>query len=246
MPDLAWNTHQWDGEYNWVGRGEEWSDAWGGSESQWFGCLYPRLHRFLPVANLVEIAPGFGRWTHYLLNYVHGGYAGVDLSRECIDYCQARFADRANTEFRVNDGVSLGGVDDGFADLVFSFDSLVHADAAVHRAYVPEILRTLSKNGVAFIHHSNWLDARPAVENRHHRAEDVGAGVYAEIVTRAGGHVMVQEHLNWGGDEKIDAFTLFCRGDRDVLPETIVLENGDFMLEARLIREKQSAYTKVA
>jgi hypothetical protein len=246
MPELAWNKHCWDGEYNWADRGEEWSNAWGGSESQWFGCLYPRLHRFLPVTNLLEIAPGFGRWTHYLLNYVQGRYTGIDLSKECIDHCQTRFSGFSHAEFSVNDGVSLDGADDGLYDLVFSFDSLVHADSAVHQRYVPEILRKLSENGVAFIHHSNWADAAPTVPNQHHRSEDVGASLYADLIKQAGGHVMLQECLNWGGEEKIDAFTLFCRAERDVLPETVLLENSHFMLEATVILESHSAYTKIA
>jgi hypothetical protein len=27
---------------------------WGGSEPQWFGSLYPRLHRFLPARAILE------------------------------------------------------------------------------------------------------------------------------------------------------------------------------------------------
>ncbi len=56
---------------------------------------------------------------------------------------------------------------------------------------------------------------------------------------------MLQECLNWGTEEKIDAFTLFCRGDRDALPDMLAIENSDFMREARVIREIQSAYTKI-
>lgn len=246
MPDLAWNKSLWDGGYAWTGRGEEWSEVWGGSEAQWFGSLYPRLHRFLPVENLLEIAPGFGRWTHYLLEYVGGRYTGVDLSQECVDFCQERFSGFNNAAFQVNDGLSLDSIDDGLFGLVFSFDSLVHANLDVHETYIPQILRKLTKNGVAFIHHSNWAQSGSTKKNEHCRAEDVSAAAYAEIVKKAGGHVMLQECLNWGTDEKIDAFTLFCRADRDVLPEMLLIENGDFMLEANLIREKQSAYTKVA
>lgn len=136
-------------------RGEEWSEAWGGSEAQWFGCLYPRLHRFLRVGNLLEIAPGFGRWTHYLLVYVQGRYTGVDLSQACVEYCKDRFSGFSNTAFLVNDGLSLDNVEDGLFDLVFSFDSLAHTNLDVHQNYIPQILRKLTQNGVAFIHHSN-------------------------------------------------------------------------------------------
>jgi ubiquinone/menaquinone biosynthesis C-methylase UbiE len=260
MPDLAWNESLWDGNYNWIGRGEEWSRCWGGSEAQWFGCLYPRLHRFLPVGNLLEIAPGFGRWTNYLLRYVQGRYTGIDLSQECVDYCQQRFSRLSNTTFLKNDGLSLESLEDELFDFVFSFDSLVHANLDVHKAYIPQILRKLSKNGVAFIHHSNWAGsnviamkpwwrsmlAKPSTRvNKHNRAEDVSAAAYAKIVKQAGGHVMLQECVNWGSEEMIDTFTLFCRNERDELPETVSIENIDFMREASAICMAQSAYTKI-
>lgn len=246
MPDLAWNKKCWDGNYDWTGRGEEWSQAWGGSEAQWFGCLYPRLHRFLPAGNLLEIAPGFGRWTRYLIEYVQGQYTGIDLSQACIDYCKERFSEFNNTTFLTNDGLSLDRIQDGLFDLVFSFDSLVHAKLDVHQAYIPQILAKLNKNGVAFIHHSNWAKSGSTKKNTHHRAEDVSAAAYAKVVQNAGGHVMLQECLNWGTEEMIDAFTVFCRADRDVLPETLLIENGDFMREANIIRDVQSGYTKIS
>jgi len=246
MPDLAWNKKRWDSDYDWTGRGEEWSQTWGGSEAQWFGSLYPRLHRFLPVGNLLEIAPGFGRWTRYLNEYVQGRYVGIDLSSACIEYCRDRFSQSGNAEFLVNDGLSLDAVKNDFFDLVFSFDSLVHANLEVHQTYVAQILRKLSRDGVAFIHHSNWADAGSRNANAHFRAEDVGATAYADLVRDAGGHLILQERLNWGADANIDAFTLFCRRDRIVLPQTELVENPDFMLEARVIREVQSRYTKVS
>lgn len=246
MPDLSWNKNEWNSVYDWTLRGEEWSEVWGGSEAQWFGCLYPRLHRFLPVGNLLEIAPGFGRWTRYLLEYAHCGYTGIDLSMSCVDYCKERFSRFSTTEFLVNDGLSLDGAEDGLFHLVFSFDSLVHANLDVHQAYIPQILRKLCQNGVAFIHHSNWAESGSTRENVHHRAEDVSAAAYAKIVQKAGGHVMLQECLNWGGDEMIDAFTLFCRADRFVLPEFLLIENTNFSHEVSNIREVQSSYTRIS
>jgi len=194
----------------------------------------------------MEIAPGFGRWTHYLLEYVQSSYTGVDLSQECVDYCQQRFSSSSNASFLTNEGVSLEKVEDGLSDLVFSFDSLVHANLDVHQNYIPQILRKLNKNGVAFIHHSNWANSGSTKANVHNRSEDVSAAAYAEIVKQAGGSVLLQECLNWGTDEKIDAFTLFCRADRDARPVTVLIENNDFMREARLIREIQSVYTKIS
>ena len=33
-------------------------------DSQWFGLIFPRIHAFLPTGTILEIAPGFGRWTN--------------------------------------------------------------------------------------------------------------------------------------------------------------------------------------
>jgi hypothetical protein len=46
-------------------------------------------------------------------------------------------------------------VPDDSIDFVFSFDSLVHAEADVMQAYLNQLVRKLKLNGVGFIHHSN-------------------------------------------------------------------------------------------
>ena len=242
MPNLSWNKQYWDGGYDWQGRGEEWSKAWGGSESQWFGCLYPRLHRFLPAENILEIAPGFGRWTHFLLGYASNTYHGVDISEECIAYCKGIFNDGARTRFSINDGLTLKMVNNDAFDLIFSFDSLVHAELDVHEAYIPQILSKLTTNGVAFIHHSNWAAANEVRENTHCRGENVSAELFSKIVTESGGHVIIQECVNWGTDKLIDTFTVFCNKGRHGLKETVRIDNPHFMAEANILRDVHSKY----
>lgn len=155
MPDLDWNKTAWGSIYAWHDSGEEWSTAWGGSEAQWFGAIFPRLHRFLPARRILEIAPGFGRWTKYLIP-VCDEFVCIDLSSKCVDACRDRFAAAGHAQFFVNDGHSLAEAKDESFDLVFSFDSLVHAEADVLTSYVPQVLRKLSPGGVAFLHHSNF------------------------------------------------------------------------------------------
>ena len=109
MADLAWNVACWDGRYDWKAGGEEWSEFWGGSEPQWFGSLYPRLHRFLPAKSVLEIAPGFGRWTKFLIPN-SARYIGVDLSQECVDACRRIFSNIPHATFIKNDGLSLSEI----------------------------------------------------------------------------------------------------------------------------------------
>jgi ubiquinone/menaquinone biosynthesis C-methylase UbiE len=154
MPTVAWNVEKWDRSYDWTQVGDEWSAAWGGTGAEWRTCLLPRITRFPPTGSAVEIAPGFGRWTEYLIPYCDT-YLGVDLADRCVAACRDRFGEQEGVRFAVNDGRSLPMVPDESVDLVFSFDSLVHIEYAVISAYLKEFRRVLSKDGVAFIHRSN-------------------------------------------------------------------------------------------
>lgn len=51
-------------KYDWKDSGEEWSAPWGNSAAQWFGTILPRTSQCLPAGTILEIAPGFGRWTN--------------------------------------------------------------------------------------------------------------------------------------------------------------------------------------
>ena len=156
MPSLSWNRDTWEAASVWLDAGDDWSWEWGGPEAQWFGCLYPRIARFLPASHVLEIAPGFGRWTQFLLPHCDA-LMGVDLSERCVAACRERFAANSRATFSTNDGRSLPMVPDGWADLVFSFDSLVHVEADVMAGYLKELRSKLSEHGVAVLHHSNAL-----------------------------------------------------------------------------------------
>ena len=77
-------------KYDWKDAGEEWSAPWGTSAAQWFGAILPRIRDCLPTGRILEIAPGFGRWTHYLKNYCDE-LSIVDRSSKCIEASRRRF-----------------------------------------------------------------------------------------------------------------------------------------------------------
>jgi SAM-dependent methyltransferase len=237
MPRLDWNVHQWDGEYNWELKGEEWSSSWGSSEAQWFGCLYPRLHKYLPAPRILEIAPGFGRWTRFLLNYCND-YTGIDLSDECVMACKQTFSKVESARFFKNDGLSLDHTE-GQYDFVFSFDSLVHADVEVFESYIPQILRLLRPDGTAFIQHSN-LKGSGDVTNIHNRSENVTAKYVGSLIEQNSGSVLVQEKINWGSTFLIDCLTTFAA--RSSRLESISLDNYNFMSEAEDCKRIISQY----
>jgi ubiquinone/menaquinone biosynthesis C-methylase UbiE len=127
----------------------------------WRKSIYPRIKRLLPAATILEIAPGFGRCTAYLKNHCER-LVIVDLSPKCIEACKRRFANESNISYYVNDGKSLDMIADRSIDFVFSFDSLVHAQADVMEAYVKQLAVKLKPSGQGFIHHSNLGSYRGA------------------------------------------------------------------------------------
>ncbi len=154
MPTIDQNLAEWNAPSRWRQQGDEWSVAWGGVEPQWYGALYPRIHAFLPAPVILEIAPGFGRWTQYLKSYCDKLIL-VDLAENCIEVCKKRFASSSHILYHTNDGKSLAMIEDRSLDFVFSFDSLVHAEAEVIKAYLEDLSKKLTPNGIGFIHHSN-------------------------------------------------------------------------------------------
>lgn len=254
MAELEEHASLWEDDWDWSQRGDEWSRWWGGTPALWHGALLPRIHPFVPTGTILEIAPGFGRWTQFLKELCDR-LVIVDLAERCVEHCRRRFSDATNIDYHVNDGRSLAMVADGSVDLAFSFDSLVHADADVLAAYLDELARKLAPDGVGFIHHSNlgayrtltWLTHRTPARIRAPlvrrgalidigawRAEEVTADGFAAACERAGLACFSQEAICWEyGAWMIDAISLFTpRGSRWARPRQLV-RNPRFGREAR-------------
>lgn len=161
MPSVDANLKAWDRLYGWEQEGDEWSSAWGGATAQWYGSILPRIRRFLPADSILEIAPGHGRWTHFLREHARQ-LSAVDLSASCIEFCRKRFDGDTRIRYFVNDGLSLEMIDAASVDFAFSFDSLVHVEEDVIRSYLVHLARVLKPDGAAFLHHSNLGGVRAA------------------------------------------------------------------------------------
>jgi SAM-dependent methyltransferase len=270
MPSVAENVAVWDGHYDWSQGGEEWSAWWGSSDAEWRWTLLPRLAPYLPSrrasARFLEIAPGFGRWTRFLLPHAET-YCGVDLSQECVDACRKRFAGAPHARFVRGSGKTLDEVEQSSIDLAFSFDALVHVEADVIDGYMRELQRVLAPDGVAFIHHSiaglhkghfSWwregklLRARHALATLtrglvdrldHWRGESVTPAGVRQVVADAGLTVLSQELFPWGTRRLTDAITVVAHpGSRWTRngSRTAIRETRDFMREARRARAMTS------
>jgi len=261
VPTVEDNLKKWSAEYDWAKLGEEWSVTWGGSEAQWFGAILPRIHAFIPAGIILEIAPGFGRWTHYLRGWCQRLIV-VDLAENCIAACRQRFGDDPHITYHVNDGRSLAMIPDRTIDFVFSFDSLVHADADVLQAYLDQLALKLKPDGAGFFHHSNigeyrryfslirripqrlrnWLLARGLVDRFHDRSFTVTARAFEKSCAQAGLQCISQELVNWGSTRLIDCFSAFTPRDSTRVQPNQIVRNSAFMDEAELIRRLARLY----
>lgn len=249
MASIQENLQVWNGSYDWKAAGDEWSELWGSPYMQWVTTILPRIGRFLPAARVLEIAPGYGRWTHYLKDLCDK-LVVVDLSAKCIEACKQRFQGVDKIEYHVNDGKSLAFAPDGSIDFVFSFDSLVHAEADVIEAYVKEISRILSADGVAFLHHSNLGEYRTYhsfvtrfVKAKHilarlgiidpvhagWRAKSMSAEKLRGFVEAAGLKCIGQEKLNWRTKRLIDCMSVITRPGSRFERSYQLVRNGGFM-----------------
>jgi hypothetical protein len=139
---------------DWTDGGEEWSKPWGNSAAQWAGVIFPRIRDCLPAGTILEIAPGFGRWTHYLKNHCDNLWL-VEKADQCFEACCRRFGNEPRIKIYHNDGHSLSMLPDNSVDFVFSFDSLVHDRRGFIQSYLHQLGSKLKVGGKGFLHHSN-------------------------------------------------------------------------------------------
>lgn len=258
------NVSTWNAASSWDGAEEQWSGPWGGAEAQWWGTILPRIHAFVPAPTILELGPGHGRWSQYLKELCDELIL-VDVAEKCIETCRSRFADEQHIVYHVNDGMSLGFVEDHQVDFVFSFDSLVHAEADALTSYAHELARVLTPDGVAFIHHSNlgelrawtalarciprrwrWdLEVRGLIVNiSAWRAESASASRVVRACEKAGLSCIAQEKIAWHyGRFLIDAISLITpRGSTWDRPRRVI-RNPRFMDEARLVAQASGVYS---
>lgn len=226
MGDLGELRKVFAEDWDWSTAGEEWSAWWGGTPALWYGALLPRIHEYVPARTILEIAPGFGRWTQYLKD-LGDRLILVDLAEKCIEHCRERFSAAEHISYHVNDGRSLDMVEDGSVDFVFSWDSLVHVDADVIEDYVRQIAKKLSPNGVAFLHHSNV----GALRRSNRLAARMPEPVRRPLVRRG----LLLDVYAWRSTN-VDAVSVARMAGRHgavaVAQELFTWENGSFLTEA--------------
>jgi cyclopropane fatty-acyl-phospholipid synthase-like methyltransferase len=102
----------------------------------------------------LEIGPGAGRWTEYLLKKCDQLIA-VDISETSVHECKRRFHNCGNAKFEVGNGEDLSSIAGSSVDAVWSFDVFVHINKQQFKSYMVELARVLKPGGVGLIQHGS-------------------------------------------------------------------------------------------
>lgn len=250
MPTVNENHEMWNDKYDWADSGHQWSKAWGSAESQWSTTILRRIFPLLPTRSVLEIAPGFGRWTPYLIDAT-SQYVGIDISERAVAHCQRTYGPLGiRPRFLLGDGVTLRGVRDGDISFAFSFDSLVHVELDCISAYASELFRVLEPGGHAFIHHSNigeyMVDGRLTIEQFGWRGKSVTAELAQKVFRSCGLRSIAHEKITWVWDTPFtDCFSLIRKPlneDEAELGDTVFYNKAfsDELAHARFVHERYS------
>lgn len=173
------------------------------ARNQWANIIHPFIKDFpINYENVLELAPGHGRFTNILLE-MSGHVTGVDVLQENIDFCANRFRTATNLTLLKNDGVTLKEINSEAISFVICFDSMVHFDSDVIRLYLGEFKRILKPGGYAFLHHSNFTKSPEGDFNRAPHARNfMSEKLFRHYAFKSGLKVIKSQVIPWGNGEK--------------------------------------------
>jgi SAM-dependent methyltransferase len=199
------NMRTWS-RWDWSTLGDEWTPSPEWKESLLGSVLRPHVPN---GARVLEIGPGAGRWSEHLLERA-SQFVAVDVTAECIEVCNKRFARRPDASFILNDGRDLSFVASEAIDRIWSFDVFVHICSADAARYIRQFPRILSPGGCGLIHHSRsgvepsaWRSDLTAARMRHLCATS-GLEVVRQFSTWQDGRFSLH-----GGGKGSDVITIF-------------------------------------
>jgi SAM-dependent methyltransferase len=103
---------------------------------------------------VLEIGPGGGRWTRYLLQAKE--IILVDLNAEFFPYLKNRAGKlTSKMRFKQTAGYELGGIDLDSVDFIFTFGTFVHIDPDGIDSYLGEMKRVLKPGGIAVVQYAD-------------------------------------------------------------------------------------------
>lgn len=117
---------------------------------------YTRDHFLLPYVQpdsvVVEIGPGGGRWTRYLITAAR--VYGVDYYQELLDELQANIKNTRLVPIK-NNGTDFPNIENESVDFLFSFGTFVHLDTDLIDQYLINMRRILKPQANVVIQYSD-------------------------------------------------------------------------------------------
>ena len=137
--------------YDWSRQGEEWSKdpAWEALVVQ--DLLAPHVPS---GSRVLEIGPGAGRWTQYLVQRA-SRLVIVDVTPRCIELCRTRFHRIPHIEYVVNNGCDLSFLPAESIDRIWSWDVFIHVGVEDIQRYIRQFSRVLTPGGRGLIQHAH-------------------------------------------------------------------------------------------
>jgi SAM-dependent methyltransferase len=196
-PPTADHPRYWSA-YDWSERGDEWNVS-----LEWKRALIEDvLGRWITEGVAVlEIGPGAGRWLEALSERA-STLVLADVSERPLELCRKRFAGDKRIRYVLSSGSDLPGVEDGSIDAVWSFDVFVHVAPYDQAAYLKEIARVLTPDGLAVIHHADGRN-RGQLPSRAGWRSPMSRGLFAALAVERGLRVECQFD-SWGPDGEFD------------------------------------------
>jgi len=135
----------------------------------------------------LEIGPGGGRWTRYLLDFRR--LYVVDYHAEILEELGTRF-NKPNMQFIVNHGTDFPGVPEKSVDYVLSVACFVHLEPDIIEAYLKNIATILKPGGHAFLTYSDKTKVGAQINQTF---SDNSPARMREMVTHAGFRVLDED-----------------------------------------------------
>ena len=148
----------------------------------------------------VEIGPGGGRWTRYLLD-VETLYL-VDVHQELLDELTRHLEIRKARLVR-NSGTDFPGIPDASIDFLFSFGTFVHLDAPTIERYLANMRRVLKPGANAVV---QYADQTKVMAQLNEGFSDTTPDRMRQMVTAAG-YRIVEEDLTTLWHSSVIRFT---------------------------------------
>jgi len=164
LPTIEWNKSYWMEDIQNFNEGKSkkyfpnekhYGERWGEVEKD--TVLKSIKEKFvLPFVNenklVLEIGPGGGRWTKYLLNCKK--LYCLDLNPKSLDYVKNRFSSRNNVIYILNKGNDFSNIPKSSIDFVFSYGTFVHFDIGIIVDYLSNMIDILSNDSDVVIQYS--------------------------------------------------------------------------------------------